>query len=876
MFDLEKAIREWKRGLKKLEFFEDGYIAELESHLRDEFDHQKSLGLSDEEAFSKAAALVGRPETIAADYYKTNTRSLSGRPPWESRRFMPARVWNYFKTAARKARRQKGFSFINIAGLAVGMACCLLLVIWIQDELNYDRYHVNAGRIFRVEHAELREGKDFRVASTQAPLASALKTEFPWIEKTVRFGDNGFFIIYGKNRFMEKVFFADPEIFDLFTVPLIKGDPASVLQDRNSIILSEEMARKYFGRDDPMGKVLTLEGWADFKITGVFRNIFRNSHFHFDFLAPFLTYAGRHLDKWGIYNYYTYLLAGSGFNPESFSAGQAAFIQKYQGNMIRPGINFRYLLQPLTRIHLYSHAHNEVEPNGDISRIFIFSAVALFILLIACFNYINFATASFAGRTREVGIRKVIGAGRTQIIGQFLGESLLTSLAALVSAFLLAALLLPAFNTLSEKGLTMNSFFQGRLIAGMIVFMMLTGLLAGSYPAVFLSSVRPTAALSGPGLPRLKASVFRNSLVVVQFIVSIGFIIATLIIARQLSYIRDKDLGFDKEHVVTLPLRDENILKRIDAFKAELAGNPAIVSASASSFFPGPNTWNQNYWREGMSENEYPMIRWLAVDYDFLKTMGIPLTAGRDFSKDYPTDIGGAYVLNETAVKETGLRDPLGKQFSIGQKGTVIGVIKDFHFDSLHQKIEPLALKIYPTGYEYLSVRIRPGRTAEVLDFLRKKWEVFVPGRTFEYSFLDEDIDRLYSAEIRLNRIFIAAASASILVAGLGLFGLTALTARRRTKEIGIRKVLGASVSGITVNLSRELLALVAVANVIAWPLAYFAMQRWLRGFAYRTEIGAKAFLLSGLLALFVALLTVSYQAIRAALANPVESLRYE
>jgi putative ABC transport system permease protein len=876
MFDLEKAIGDWMKNLRKIETFEDGTIAELESHLRDEIDRLIKVGLSDEEAFKKAVAIVGTAESIGLEYYKTNARPLAVPPSWQTSRFSTALIWNYIKTAVRKARRQKAYSFINVAGLAVGMTCCLLLLLWIQDELSYDRFHVNAGRIYRAEHASLREGKDFRFASTSAPLAPALKAEFPEIEKTVRIGENEFRVVYRNSWFMERIFFADPEVFDVFTIPLVKGDPKSALKERNSLIISEEMSRKYFGGEDPIGKLLSLEEYGDFKITGVFKNIPRNSHFHCGFLAPFTTYAGKTLNQWGIYNYYTYVLTGKGFDPKSFDAKQAAFVRKYQGNMIQPGINFRYVLQPLTRIHLYSHARNEIEANGDIGRIVIFSAIALFILLIACFNYINFATASYAARTREVGTRKVIGANKKQIIGQFLGESMLISFLALITAYSLAALLLPTFNAISEKSLTMISLFDVRLIARMVLFMLLTGLLAGSYPALFLSSVRPTAALHRPDLPGLKSSAFRNALVVVQFSVSTAFIIATLIIAAQMSYIRDKNLGLDKEHVINIPLRNKNVQNKIETLKNELSGNPAIVGASASSFFPGGTIWNQNYWREGMSLNQYPMIHWIPVDHDFLKTMGIQLAAGRDFSRDSPSDTGKAYILNEAAAKEIWTDSPIGRQFKIVDKGTVIGIVKDFHYDSLHQKIEPLALCIYPSSYEYLSARIRPGRTAEVLDFLRKKWETFAPGTAFEYSFMDEDIDKLYKADIRLNKIFIAAAGASILVAGLGLFGLAALTARRRTKEIGIRKVLGASIGGITILLSKDFLALVLLANLIAWPAAYYAMQKWLEGFAYRMTISAGTFIVSAVFALLIAMLAVSYQSIKAALANPVESLRYE
>jgi putative ABC transport system permease protein len=876
MFDLEKAIKDWRNDLGKIESFEDGSIAELESHLQEEIDRLIKAGFREEEAFRKSVAIVGTAESIGLEYYKTIARPLAGPPSWKASRFSPGLIWNYIKSAVRKGCHQKAYSFINVVGLTVGMTCCLLLLLWIQDELSYDRFHINSSRIYRVEHAMLREGRDFRIASTSAPLAPALMAEFPEIEKAVRIGENGFWVVYRNSRFMERIFFADPDIFEIFSFPLIKGNPESVLQDPYSLVISEEMGRKYFGEEDPLGKILNLDGFGDFKITGVLKNIPQNSHLHFGFLGPFTTYAGRNLDRWGIYNYYTYVLTRKGFEPKSFEARQAGFVEKYQGSMIQRGINFRYVLQPLTRIHLYSHVHNELGPNGDIRRIMIFSAVALFILLIACFNYINFATASYAARTREVGIRKVIGANKKQIIGQFLGESLLISLLALILAYLLAVLLLPAFDTLSAKRMTMHALLEGRMAAGMLALMLLTGLLAGSYPAAFFSSIRPAAALHGPGLRLLKASALRNSLVIAQFAVSIGFITATLIMARQMSYIRNTNLGLDKEHVIIIPLRDENVVKKIGYLKNELSENPDIIRTSASSFFPGESTWNQNYWREGMSDNEYPTIRWMAVDYEFLKTLGIQLAGGRDFSRDYPSDAGSSYILNESAVKEIGLESPIGKQFKIIEKGTVIGIVKDFHFDSLHQKIEPLALYIYPSGFEYLSVRIRPGRTAQALGFLKKKWDDFAPGRIFEYSFLDEDIDELYKADIRLNKIFTSAAGASILVACLGLFGLAALTTRRRTKEIGIRKVLGASSAGIAIQLSKEYLAMVLVANLIAWPLTYYAMEKWLLSFAYRTSIDLGTFIISALFTALIALLTVSYQSTKTALANPVESLRYE
>ncbi len=788
----------------------------------------------------------------------------------------PALLLNYLKVALRKIRRQRGPAFINIASLCVGMTCCLLLLLWIRDELGYDRYHASADRIYRAEHAEVREGRDVRTASTPAPLAPALQAEIPGIERAVRIGENGFDVVYGSSRFQERVFFADPEIFDVFSFPLAAGDPRTALREPDSILISEDAGRKYFGDGDPIGRVLTIRGWRDFRVTGVVKNIPRRSHFRFDFLAPFQAYARKDLGEWGISNYYTYLLVDANFRSQDFAARQAAFVRKYRGSSVPAEANLRYVLQPLTRIHLFSRARNEIEANGDFGRLVLFSAVAFFILIIACFNYINFSVASSVVRAREVGLRKVVGAAKRQIVGQFLGESFLVSALALAAACLLAWLLLPAFNALADKSLAASDLLAAPILMGLAGFIVLTGGLAGGYSALVLSSVLPAAALHGSEGTRLRPSAFRNLLVVVQFSVTVVFLVATLVIAGQMRYIREARLGFDGRNVINLPLEDESLLKAVAALKTELGRSPSVAGVTASSFRPGRSYFNQNYWKEGMGENEYPMIGWLAVDHDYLRTMGIELQAGRDFSWDIPSDTGRAYILNETAVREIGLASPLGRAFKIIDLGTVIGVAKDFHFDSLHRKIEPLALCIYPPEFQNLSVRVRPGRTAEVLAVLAGLWRRFAPEAPFRYSFLDEDIGKLYATDRRLYRIFLAAAGASILVAGLGLFGLASLTARRRTKEIGIRKVLGASVTRLTIQLSGQFLALVILANIVAWPIAYYAMGRWLEGFAYRAGLSVWPFLLAALFAFAAAMIAVGFQTLKSARADPVRSLRWE
>jgi putative ABC transport system permease protein len=783
---------------------------------------------------------------------------------------------NYLKIAFRSLKKHRGYSSINIVGLAIGMAACLLLFLWIQNELSYDRYHEKAGRIFRVFQQDEVEGRVDRFAWTPAPLGPALVNEFPDIEKAVRFGRNRFLISYENKRFYEDVFFADPEVFDVFTFPLIKGDPKTVLKEPRSIIISEEIKEKYFAEEDPIGKIINLDEFGDFKITGVLKNIPPNSHFRFDFLGFFKDYAAHNFGQWGISNYWTYVLTSKNFNQDKFKEKLPEFVEKYRGKEVRDKYKLTYPLQPLTSIHLHSDLRGEIEPNSDIETIYIFSAVALFILLIACLNYINLSTARYASRAREVGLRKVIGASRRQLINQFLGESLLFSFIGLLLAVALAELFLPLFNSLSGKRLTIDYLDNFILLPGLVIIVLFVGLTAGSLPALYLSALQPAKTLKGMLKAGSRVSWLRRSLVLSQFAISIIFVFCTITISNQLSYIRNKKLGFNKEHVINIPIYDKDALQRYETIKNEFLKNPRILGVSASSFFPGKVSWYQDYWYEGMSDRENPMICWIPVDHDFLPTFGIELVSGRNFSRDFPSDVKGAYILNESAVKEIGWDSPLGKQLKIVEKGTVVGVVKDFHFKSLHQQIEPLALYLCPEYFEYLSVRIRPGVIPQTLAFLKDKWQELVPNQLFQYSFLDEDFDRLYKAEMRLEKIFGIVTSLAVFIACLGLFGLAAFTAEQRTKEIGVRKVLGASVTGIFILLSKEFTRWVLVANVIAWPLAYYAMSRWLQNFAYRTSIELWIFLLAAAVAFVVALLTVSYQAVRAALANPVESLRYE
>jgi len=783
---------------------------------------------------------------------------------------------NYLKIALRNIRKHKGYSFINIAGLAIGIAACLLLFLWVRDELSYDRYHDKADRIYRVISQYEAEGKTRRFGWTSAPVGPALVNEFPEIEKAVRFARNGFVVSYQNKRFVEQVYFTDPEVFDVFSFPLVKGNPKNALKEPYSIVISEEMSRKYFGDEDPLGKIITLGEQRDYRITGIFKDIPQNSHFRFRFLGLFSDYASSHFDQWGISNYWTYILVSENFSPDEFEEKIPPFVEKHRGKDSRYVYKTSYPLQALTRIHLYSNLRGEIGPNSSMGIIYIFSAIAVFILLIACLNYINLSTARYAIRAKEVGLRKVIGATRPQLIKQFLGETFLFSFIALPLSVMLAELFLPLFNSLSGKKLAVHYFDNIFLVPVLAFIILFVGFASGIFPAFFISTLKPVSALRGMFKASSKGSALRKTLIVGQFAISILFLVSTFIVFSQLNYMRNRNLGLDKEHVVTLPIYDKDVLGKLETIKNEFLQSSSVLNVSVSNFFPGKATMYQNYRYEGMSESENPMIRWLVVDHAFIETFGIELVAGRNFSKRFPSDIDHAYILNESAVKEIGWESPVGKELEIMNKGPVIGVVKDFHFRPLHQKIEPAALYIYPKLFQYISVRISPTDFSRSLDFLKAKWQALVPGQTFQYSFLDEDFDNLYKAEMRLGKIFTVVTFLAIFIACLGLFGLAAFEALQRTKEMGIRKVLGASAAGIVLLLSKEFTKWVLLANIIAWPVAYYAMNRWLQNFAYRINIGPLIFIQSAVLALLVALLTVSYQAMKVSLANPVDTLRYE
>jgi putative ABC transport system permease protein len=760
----------------------------------------------------------------------------------------------------------------------------------ITDELTYDKYHKNPERIYRVTYESDHHGKTTYTAQTPAPLGPALLKEYPEIRDYVRVFRFDVLLNRGEKRFFETIHFTDESIFDIFTFPLLQGDTETALKEPNSIVLTEESAEKYFGGEDPIDKILTVNSNRDFIVTGVLKNIPRNSHFSFDFLVPieafFQINSGRRED-WGYVSYYNYLLVENGFSPADFEKKLPPFVMKYIGGNFRDlfGENidqvpsmYKFHLQPLLKIHLHSHLEDEMEPNGNITYVYIFSTIALFILFIACINFVNLSTGRASSRAREVGIRKVVGARRGELIKQFLGESFFLSFISFLIALVLVELFLPVFNSLSGKELAISFFGNWTFLVAFLGILIAVGILSGSYPAFLLSAFIPVDVLKGRITAKVSTAPIKKGLVVFQFAISTILVVGTVIIYNQMIFVRNKNLGFDKEHLVIVYDQNRRVVGRYESFKNELLKNPNIIATSASSGLP-VNIFSKSTARPmGAEFDEAILLPVIAVNYDFIDTYGLELVSGRKFSRKFETDAKEALIINEAAAEKFGWEDPIGEMMDVigGRKGRIIGVLKNFHFSSLHESIEPLVLYIQPFFCRYFSIRIRSQDIPHTIAVIEKTWRKFAPARPFEYSFLDDGLDRLYRAEMRLGKIFIYFTILAIFIACLGLYGLSSFTAEQRTKEIGIRKVLGASIGNIIFMLSKEFTKWVIVANFIAWPIAYYAMNRWLQNFAYRISISVWIFILSTALALFIAFFTISFQVVKAAVINPVESLRYE
>jgi putative ABC transport system permease protein len=806
---------------------------------------------------------------------------------------------NYLKIAWRTLAKQRGLTFINVFGLAVGLACCLLISLYVLDELSYDRYNAKANRIFRV-HSDIKfGGNDMRFAVSPDPIGPTLKQDYPQVEQFVRLHQQGTWLVKrtGSTNILreDNITFADSTLFDVFTLPLIAGDSRSALASPNTVVISESAAKRHFGAEDPMGKTLVFNEQT-FKVTGVMRDMPTNAHFQSNFFLSMIN-DNYPWGQWISNNHHSYIVLKEGTDYKSFEKNLDAIIEKYVGPQAlaitgatmaefrKAGNSIRYWLMPLTDIHLHSRQQIELAPNGDIQYVYIFSAVALFILLIACINFMNLATARSGKRAKEVGVRKVLGSERGQLIGQFMAESVLMTVLAMGLALLLVAVSLPGFNSIAAKDLSLTRLFSPTLVPVLVVFPLVVGVLAGSYPAFFLSSFRPLAVLKGGLVGAVgggNSSGLRSGLVVFQFMMSMMLIVGTLIVYRQITFIQTKNIGFNRDQVLTV--NDVgSIGKRAETFKQEVLRMPGVVSGSVSGYLPTPSNRSDNaFFPEGTlnQKTAVNMQNW-GVDHDYIQTMGMKMMQGRDFSRQFGTDSTGM-ILNESAAKLFGgnvvgkrimrFDDPQGKTT---KTYTVLGVVKNFHFESLRRNIGALAMTL-DANSGAASFRLRSENLPALVKQIEAKWKQVAPGQPFSYAFMADQFNAVYRAEQRIGTIALIFAGLAILIACLGLFGLAAFTAEQRTKEIGVRKVLGASVMSVVALLSKDFLKLVMIAIVIASPIAWFAMNRWLQDFAYKIDIEWWVFALAGLLAVGIALLTVSFQSIKAALMNPVKSLRSE
>jgi putative ABC transport system permease protein len=879
----------------------DGFEDELTDHICSAVEMEMKSG----KKFIDAYHLILKRFGHTSGLRKTQKETL--RSDNQTSKIM---LQNYFKIALRNLAKQRFYSFINIAGLALGISSCLLILLYVQHEISYDRYHEKADRIYRINGEIKFGGNHYRLAVAPAPLAETLIHEFPEVETAVRFRNRGSYLVKRENSqesFREfQVIWADSTFFKIFSVPVLKGDGKTALKEPNTIAISAALAEKYFKNEEPLGQTLILDnGKTPYRVTAVFENMPSTGHFHFDLLISMSGLEEAKSSAFLSNNFNTYILLKEGASAKELEKKFPALVVKYIGpeaaavlggeftmeKFIASGNKLEYTLMPLTEIHLKSDLTAELDANSDITYVYLFSAVALFILVIACINFMNLSTARSANRAKEVGVRKVMGSMRSHLVRQFLMESVLLSVFAFILALALAYLLLPMFNSLSQLHLHLP-FSEIGFYFSLFLAALLVGCLAGLYPSLFLSAFEPAKVLKGQLSIGTKSGLIRGALVVFQFAISIFLIIGTFTIDRQLNFIQNKKVGFNKDQVIMVS--DVYALgEQTQTFKNEVLKNSFITHGTISGFIPVNGGWrNDNtFWPEGAQPTQDNMVglqNW-TVDIDYLAAMDMKIVQGRGFSADFPSD-STAVILNQTAVKHFHFEDnPIGKKVAtFGDNkadGTadpnsiktfpVIGVVEDFHFESLKQNITPLGFFLGKSP-GYASFRFQAKNTKDVITAIEATWKRLAPGQPFQYSFLDESFGRMYASEQRLGKIFKGFAGLAIVIACLGLFALTAFTAEQRTKEIGIRKVLGASVTSIVILLSKEFGKLILISFLLSAPIAWYAVNWWLKNYTYKAEVGIFVYILAGLFAFLIAWLTMGYQSIKAASANPVKSLRSE
>jgi len=799
-------------------------------------------------------------------------------------------IKNYFKTAWRNLWRNKVFSAINILGLSIGLACCILMFLFIQHELSYDKFNANANKIYRLtSEAEGPNGKT-NLAVTPAPWGPLMKKDFAEIKNYTRLlkaektdvGQPGLQHFYETD-----LLYADSTFLDVFSVELEKGNAKKALEQPNSIILTAETAKKYFGDEDPIGKTLEVNsfvGRATVQVTAIAKKLPSNSHFKFNTLVSLQT-LGDLSNFWAYHMFQTYLLLNDQSSAGSLEKKFPSFVNQYIINNPQADGNQDIHLQPLTSIHLHSNMVGEIGINGDITYIYVFAGVAIFISLIACFNFTNLSTARSLTRAKEVGLRKVVGADKKQLLGQFLGETTFFAFVSLALAIVTVFLVLPLFNQLAERQLVVDFSKNYSLIIVLILLVVGVGLLAGLYPAAVLSAFRPVEVLKGKFVKGSKGVSFRKLLVTLQFVVSITLIASTILVNRQLHFLQTKKLGFDKQNVLVLSLPKDLDSTRLASYKASLLGERSILSVAGSQVVPGVNIPVNQVNDGNIDLSKAYSMQMFSIDEDFVPTMKMKLLAGRNFAADHPTDKTEGFILNEEAVKKMGWGDAthsIGKTIqwikpdAVLKKGKVLGVVKNFNISPLKSLVQPLVMHYSALRLQYLYVRFNQSDVARLTATVQRKFTEFYPKQSFEYSFLDDDLNALYSSEKRLGTIFSHFSLLAVLIACLGVLGLSLYSIQQRTREIGIRKVLGADVLSITAGLVKEFVKPVVMAAIVSTPIAWYMIHKWLEVFAYRTNISWWVFIIAGALALLIAVLTISVQSIRAAVANPVKSLRTE
>lgn len=804
-------------------------------------------------------------------------------------------IKNFLLIAYRNLKKNKGYTLLNILGLSAGLTCFAFIAVWVKDELSYDRFNENADRIVRVVGKVTTEAESFDHTVTAVPMAKALREDFPEVQNTVRIDKNdGIVIRHGAKQFFEdKILLTDPSFFDVFSYKLSEGDQKTALDEPYNIILTTSMAKKYFGNEDPLGKTLMIllydstRHGALYKITGVIPDPPKNAHFSFNFLASFKTLEHDEPESiteegWGSNGYYTYILLKDKNDITKLQSKLPAFAERHIGKKMKEWkMRYDFTLQPLTSIHLQSNRRYEIEPTGSMQYIFIFSTIGVFILLIAGINYMNLATARSAQRAKEVGIKKVLGAGKTELVLQYLVEAIVVSFVSLLVSFVFCQLLQPVMYQLTGK--TISIFGETGLLFFLAGIAVLLGIGAGLYPAFFLTAYKPVNVLKGSMQSPAGGVWLRKALVITQFTISVVLIAGILVVNSQLSYIQHKDLGYKKDALLALKVNgNSDVVMNFSAFKNAVLSNPLISGVTTSNSLLGFGLGNSGATTvNGDGKAITTSIYRLKVDQDYVKVHGMKIVAGRNFSENIIGD-SSSYIINEAALRSLGwgnAENAINKPFSMGgDGGRVIGVIRDFHFNSLQHAVEPLVIlpRMPRNGFSQITMRIDMSKPKEVLKIIADNWKKYFPEYNFEYSFIDKKLQEQYKSEERFAKFFLYFSVLSLLIACLGLFGLTAYATQQRTKEIGIRKVLGASVKGIVTLISKDFLKLVLIASVIAFPLSWWVMNKWLNDFAYRIHIGWWVFLIAGGIALFIALLTVSVQAIKAAIANPVKSLKTE